>query len=526
MGVLYNEYRLTVPGLVLGVTGVTSFGVSRAILSDTLNIFSLSTTDLGRQNMLHSFVVTTFILGTIISGMLSYSIEHIPLTRHLFSAQSFLLCVNAFLFTGSVFSGSSLIQFSPISFKENSDLPWMPTVPATEIITSTASTLFAIILSLIMSPAVFIPFTQIASFIVSVTALLVYAQADELAVSTVLLQWWKDRWLQEEEEEEQGIFLEERNRKQKTKTIMTLVLTPLIITSTWLFSTTAKTILNPIPPSIPARLDNTYVPSTRFDIVVSMYQEDLIAVKHMLKTIKSASPFHNLDQQPPRVIIYTKSPTANTTILKSLLEVDAVYKLDNLGREGGTYLHHIVHNWGELARQTMFLQATAHNLREVVPRINNFLVPNTGMLSLGFAGVTCDCNSCTDRWGWEDQFGIVPSLYSRVYNETCTNQQILLSYKGQFVASARRIRGVSKDVYEDLLEALTSEEGWSHNKDIIGDGVDRLDAPYFGYTVERIWSLLMQCSDTKVAALCPSLLSEWRSDGRLDDCQCLDPGFE
>jgi len=57
----------------------------------------------------------------------------------------------------------------------------------------------------------------------------------------------------------------------------------------------------------------------------------------------------------------------------------------------------------------------------------------------------------------------------------------------------------------------------------VGDRDDTPDNPFFGFTVERIWGLLMQCAtDGAVAAKCPSLLSGMGRGGDVSDCQCLD----
>jgi hypothetical protein len=249
--------------------------------------------------------------------------------------------------------------------------------------------------------------------------------------------------------------------------------------------------------------------------------EDPKFVKKMLDAIKSTSMLKDIK---PNVILYTKDQDVVLSKLKEATGANSVERLDNLGREGGTYLEHIVNKWDSLAEQTMFIQAHAHNMRELIPRINDYLVPETGMLSLGFTGVECECESCGDRWGWEDKYGAVPALFEKIHNEPCDpTTPILLSYKGQFVASARRIRGISRKIYGGLHEAITSKEGYSHNKTYVGDAVDRPDNPYFGFTVERIWSLLMQCAtDGRVAAKCPSLLSGMGRGGDAGDCQCLD----
>jgi hypothetical protein len=62
------------------------------------------------------------------------------------------------------------------------------------------------------------------------------------------------------------------------------------------------------------------------------------------------------------------------------------------------------------------------------------------------------------------------------------------------VASARRIRGVKKELYDDLLKPITSKDGWSHDEKVMGDNVDASDNLYFEFTVDRIWGLLMQCA--------------------------------
>lgn len=218
-----------------------------------------------------------------------------------------------------------------------------------------------------------------------------------------------------------------------------------------------------------------------------MYREDPVYVKKMLDSIKATAMLRRK--------------------LKEAVGADSVERLPNLGREGGTYLKHIVDKWDTLAEQTMFIQGHAHNMRELIPRINDYLVPETGMLSLGFAGVQCECERCADRWDWEDRYNAVPQLFEKIYNEPCDPKApITLSYKGQFV-----------------VDTITSEEGWSHNETFVGDYEDRPDNPYFGFTVERIWSLLMQCAtDERIAAKCPSLLSGMGWGGDVGDCQCLD----
>ena len=156
-------------------------------------------------------------------------------------------------------------------------------------------------------------------------------------------------------------------------------------------------------------------------------------------------------------------------------------------------------------------------------RVRDYYTPETGMLSLGFSGQMCECDDCGDRFGWQDHSDIIQKTWEKVFNQTCGKQKVLLSYKGQFVASAKRIRANEKHMYEELENALEDEESWMHGKEYLQGRPDSLNAPYFGYTLERLWSLIMQCSDERIAALCPTLLSGQRRGGSTADCQCLDP---
>lgn len=71
---------------------------------------------------------------------------------------------------------------------------------------------------------------------------------------------------------------------------------------------------------------------TRTDIVLSRYEEDTSWVQ----------PFAT----GAKLLIYNKGSALNGTI-----------ELPNVGRESHTYLHHIVHNYEDLARWTVFSQA-------------------------------------------------------------------------------------------------------------------------------------------------------------------------
>jgi hypothetical protein len=266
-----------------------------------------------------------------------------------------------------------------------------------------------------------------------------------------------------------------------------------------------------------ALLDRDYVPKLPMEVVLSMFKEPVDEVSQLvfnLKSIPALSDAH--------FTIYIKDSEADNEDIKQRTGADHVASLPNIGREGETYLNHILNNWHSLARQTMFLQADIHNPREFFTHINNYYSRyHTGFLSLGWSGAVCNCENCGDRLFWRDNTHFLPQIYNRINTSgTCSN--VLLSYKGQFVVSAARIRGIDKDIYHSLWQAFVDEESWTHQPEYLQGRPDSMSQPEFGYTMERMWNLLFQCSDVEVAWKCPSMVSGWRIGGDIGDCQCFD----
>ncbi|KAJ4354708.1 uncharacterized protein N0V89_006445 [Didymosphaeria variabile] len=262
-------------------------------------------------------------------------------------------------------------------------------------------------------------------------------------------------------------------------------------------------------------LDSAFHPSHPVDVVVSMYQESLESVASLLASLRDIPTLAGA-----RVHVYAKASPMNLTALKQQTGAHRVVPLPNVGREGETYLHHILSHWDLLAKHTLFVQADMHNEEATLRRIRSYFHPQrTGMLSLGFVGHSIGCNG-TDQWGWSEKSGIVPYVYGRVYQRPC--ERILLSYKGQFIVSAERIRGIGQGLYRELHTATVDAGSWAHKEPYLRGRKDSMSAPVFGYTLERLWNVLFQCSDMDVAWKCPSLLSGKRKGGSIRDCQCLD----
>jgi hypothetical protein len=266
----------------------------------------------------------------------------------------------------------------------------------------------------------------------------------------------------------------------------------------------------------PPSLDHDYRPSHDVEIVVSMYREDPDMVATMIDSLQILL---NRKGRSVSTTIYVKDSHVDPAKLTERLGATRVYKRSNVGREGETYLHHIISQWDNLAKHTLFIQAHVHNIWEVQRRIETYFKHETGALMLGFSGHTCKCADCSDRWGWSDARA-VDFIYGKVHKENCS--EVLLSYKGQFIASAERLRGLNRTKYEDLHRVLIDQHAWTHTEPYLRGRPDSLNAPYFGFTLERMWSVLLQCSEVDIALKCPTLLAGSRRGGNFKDCQCID----
>lgn len=262
-------------------------------------------------------------------------------------------------------------------------------------------------------------------------------------------------------------------------------------------------------------LDSTFQPNSHVEVVISMYKEPTASVTSLISSLQHIPAIANAT-----IHVYTKNEKANRTNLQLLTGAHKVTVLSNTGRESGTYLYHILHHWDALARHTLFVQAEVHNRAELLWRLEKYFDPlRTGMLDLGFRGHVYPCTG-TDQWGWNDDSGVVSRVYNKVYRTPC--HPFILSYKGQFLVSASRIRGIHKSVYKDLYQALQEQDSWAHSKPYIRGRADSISAPVFGYTLERLWGVIFQCSDIAAAWKCPSFLGRLWVMGVKTDCQCLD----
>ncbi|KAF7911883.1 uncharacterized protein EAE98_011826 [Botrytis deweyae] len=309
-----------------------------------------------------------------------------------------------------------------------------------------------------------------------------------------------------------------------------------------------------IGPKSPS-LDTIYRAATknRLQIVIAHSTgESIPAIKGIVTGILSSQPA--VVAHKPDVLIYTKDPSEDI-VKKIRAEVGFgdIFPLPNVGGPSGVFLHHILKNWDNLPTQTLFITTSQHTIddfdligRRLFDYYNPAQLPPaaensdilTGFLNLGELE-TCDCYGCYDKSGWNDTFRLIPSMWSASRpagkDETPYRcQKVILTHGNNFIASAARIRGVGKDIWETLDDALSNpslSRGWAHdrlklgpegrNSKMFGEK-DSLEKPHLGYTVERLWGILLGCSNQKIAWRCPNLWKGWRRGGEKEDCACRD----
>jgi hypothetical protein len=299
-------------------------------------------------------------------------------------------------------------------------------------------------------------------------------------------------------------------------------------------------------------LDSVYIPPQPylFDIVIAHSEGDpLQSISDLIATFAT---LESVQGNYPQVKIYTKDQTLSATDFSNITgsftgPLTAVI-LHNTGSVAATFLHHILYSWDFLASQTLFLSTSSPHLSTTQSRFNSYFIPAlpihstriaepvTSFLNLGDYS-TCNCDSCSDSIGWRDTFHLIPSMFGAAHPKAaCTS--VLLTHGNNFVASADRIRGLGRDVWQMLYDALVNENlrnSWAHGagkvpartgedgkegKWVFGEE-DSVQKPYLGYTIERLWGVLLQCSSVEVAWKCPNTGRGWRRGGTEADCECL-----
>ncbi|KAI1111674.1 hypothetical protein F5Y14DRAFT_453770 [Nemania sp. NC0429] len=223
------------------------------------------------------------------------------------------------------------------------------------------------------------------------------------------------------------------------------------------------------------------------DIVIAWYDEP---VEQVVRTAQLAIELPNIAGRKVRTIVYNKG-TQNETELEDKFPIESglvIRRLENVGREGDTYLSHVLGSEKDWASHTLFMQAEPHDPSYLQARLADYFVRETGFLSLSHVRNFCtSCDACNDHSGWTEDGTVLRDIFARS-NPYKTCENISLTYRGQFVVSSPRMKRANRELLRDLRSRLSSDER-------------------FGFTLERSWGTVFQCPT--ISERCPTLLSGW-----------------
>ncbi|WWC71206.1 uncharacterized protein I206_105159 [Kwoniella pini CBS 10737] len=245
-----------------------------------------------------------------------------------------------------------------------------------------------------------------------------------------------------------------------------------------------------------------------YDIVLSHYNEDLNIMRESIESVRSRLP----STHSKRVIIYSKGSVDQDGLQELLDMSDEVVQIPNVGREGETYLSHIVRHYDtastNIAGHTIFMQPHVAWWWVFLPRLEKVLDKNTGFLSFG-PYITHICGNDT-----HGQFHPrMADIYSMFQMDFCPPEPVLGTWAGQFTVSRHRILENPFKVYANLRQKFHEpkdhwifKEGWWNNEP---------SNPTLGHALERSWPMIFNCTDPLIEKQCDENVQN-------SHCQCTD----
>ncbi len=219
------------------------------------------------------------------------------------------------------------------------------------------------------------------------------------------------------------------------------------------------------------------VPISDYEIVVARYNEDISWVEKNFLDAK--------------VTIYNKG--------KDDIKVPAnfkVVKLPNLGREGNTYLYHIIHNYDNLSEVVAFFQGNPfdHHGAELIENLKNKSLPkplscNSLMSNFSYTSYyqlkwffwPSDKNSYNKDGPYSDTTfpEAYPNLqiFSKAFgiDDDPESRQFCIFKGAVFAVKRESIQNHSKNFYEKLLN---------------GSNLSKVKSPAEGHYLEAIWDVV------------------------------------
>ncbi|BGP40618.1 hypothetical protein JCM10450v2_004613 [Rhodotorula kratochvilovae] len=333
-----------------------------------------------------------------------------------------------------------------------------------------------------------------------------------------------------------------------TPSILSLV--PFIPLFAFLITTPATTSLSTLssacaylPPSFRSTVcpASTSAPISRsVDLVVAYYDEDLAHAGDHIAHIRQTK---FVRRRSNRVVVYNKGARSEQELRQGLKLkwTDEVVPLPNLGREGATYLMHILLHYNStlssispawptsspppaslatplahlrtttLADHTYFLQAHLAWDWIAKPRLEQ-MADESGFAHFGPL-VKSECGY--DARAPVD-LPVVKQLYNIFAGEICPPEPQLAAWSAQMAVSKRRILAQPYARYAHISALLEAPAGhWIHAQWGPNESGGPSN-PAFGHSVERAWPVVFGCKDGAMAERCPD------EEYRRELCQCLD----
>ncbi|GAA5881556.1 hypothetical protein JCM16303_005703 [Sporobolomyces ruberrimus] len=278
--------------------------------------------------------------------------------------------------------------------------------------------------------------------------------------------------------------------------------------------------------------------SNSVDIVISYYSEELPMVKEHVDGMRNLQFVKDRDE---RVIVYNKGPRSEEEIRKEigLKTSDEVVPLENVGREGETYLKHILLLYNDTVSPTPYpISDTSETLSRPLSKLRRktlaahtfFLQPHLawGYIAAprmrlvgsdtGFAHfgplVEADCGKDIRV---NVDFPLWTQIYSIFTGNLCAPGGQSMAWSAQFVVSRERILANTYQKYAYIDELMAAPEGhWIHNMWGPNESGGPSN-PAFGHSVERAWPAIFDCSEPRFAKECKDEVMD------REKCTCLDP---
>lgn len=244
--------------------------------------------------------------------------------------------------------------------------------------------------------------------------------------------------------------------------------------------------------SLLCALSLSLVPSPTLDIVIAHHSHPPSDVAHHIAAVREA-PLARMSRV--RVYLYEKGEWSDEELWRGLSGAmrrgrDEVVRLPNWGREGGTYLEHIVAHYNAsvhsprgagagagsssswlppalggggggknkvprpFADTTLFLQEHMAWFGVAGPRLRRTLSPRTAFVSLG----PYQTNLCGHDSEVGTQMGGINDIFAMVKGRECDadkeTDRVLSTWAGQFAASRKTLLGNEFAVYERLRRMI------------------------------------------------------------------------